>query len=141
MTGIRRTDIDSTRDLNRAMTEIETLAASKYISLTTIKRDGTPVSTPVWLVRDSDALRVITQLDSGKVKRIRNVGDVQVAPCDARGRLKGEPVAARAELEDPADTAMTRKLIIRRYGLLGRMMLRGSADKRVGIRITLTPPA
>lgn len=119
------------------MTEIETLAASKYISLTTTKRDGTPVATPVWLVRDGNALRVITQASSGKAKRIRNSAEVLVAPCDARGRLKGPQVAARAELEDPADTAMTRTLIVQRYGLLGRIMLRRSSDDRVGIRITL----
>jgi PPOX class probable F420-dependent enzyme len=87
-------------------------------------------------VRDGDALRVITDAGSGKAKRLRNNGDVLVAPCDMRGRLKGEAVPARAVLEDAAETARTRDLVAKRYGLLGRWMLRKGNDARVGIRIT-----
>lgn len=66
------------------MSTVEELARGTYLSLTTFRRDGTAVPPPVWLVRDGKALRVITQADSGKAKRLRNDSRVLVAPCDAR---------------------------------------------------------
>ena len=103
--------------------DIGTLAAAKYLSLTTYRKDGTPVATPVWLVRDGDTLRVITQSDSGKAKRIRNNPQVLLAPCDARGNLKGDSIAGTAALQDPTETARTASLVEKRYGLLGRLLM------------------
>ena len=48
--------------------DIDALARAKYLSLTTFKRDGSAVATPVWLVREDDALLVITQGSSAKVR-------------------------------------------------------------------------
>ena len=125
--------------------DLATLGNAKYLSLTTYRKDGTPVATPVWLVRDGDTLRVITQADSGKAKRIRNNAQVLLAPCDARGNLKGESVAGTAALQDPAETARTGSLIEKRYGLLGKLLMwrnRRSAAKPgaagpVGISISV----
>ncbi len=117
--------------------DLQALGAAKYISLTTFRRDGTPVPTPVWLVRDGEALVVTTQGSSGKVKRIRANPDVLIAPCDARGRLKGEQVAGVAALQDPAETERITGLVRRRYGLLGWLLTRRGGDDRMGIRITV----
>jgi PPOX class probable F420-dependent enzyme len=81
--------------------------------------------------------------DSWKVKRIRARGDVLVGPCDLRGNPTGEQVPATAEITDQATGARYRKLIARKYGILGRLMilesrLRG-ADSTLGIRVRLTP--
>lgn len=103
--------------------DIATLAAAKYLSLTTFRRDGSPVATPVWLVRDDDTLRVITQAGSGKAKRIRNDARVLLAPCDARGKVKGATVVGTAVLQDASDTAKTASMIEERYGLLGRLLM------------------
>lgn len=127
-------------------TTLDSLSAGKYLSLTTFKKDDSPVATPVWLVRDGDALRIITDASSGKAKRIRNNGHVLVGPCDSRGRLKGPQVPAVAELVDAADTERTAGLIVSRYGLLGRAMMWRSQRRakktgeitQVGIRVTLT---
>ena len=51
---------------------VDAVARGKYIALTTFRRDGTPVSTPVWFVREGNALVVTTQGTSGKVRRIRD---------------------------------------------------------------------
>ncbi|MEV5447304.1 PPOX class F420-dependent oxidoreductase, partial [Streptomyces sp. NPDC052644] len=64
------------------VTDLDRLAAEKYVLLTTFRKDGRAVSTPVWAVRDDDTLAVWTVADSGKVKRIRRDGTVTVAPCD-----------------------------------------------------------
>ncbi|WP_432832512.1 PPOX class F420-dependent oxidoreductase [Dactylosporangium sp. CA-092794] len=121
---------------------VEQLGEEQYLLVTTFRRDGTPVPTPVWAVRDGDALMVWTVGDSGKVKRIRRDGAVTVAACNVRGVPKGEAVPARATLLGPEGGAAARELIKRKYGLRGRLFVWGSvlrrgADATVGIRITL----
>ncbi|WP_431990177.1 PPOX class F420-dependent oxidoreductase [Streptomyces albogriseolus] len=118
------------------------LGAGKYLLLTSYRKNGTPVATPVWVVRDGDALGVWTAADSWKVKRIRARGDVLVGPCDLRGNPTGDQVPATAEICDAAATARYRQLIARKYGLMGRLTLLGSRLRRgvngtVGIRVTL----
>jgi uncharacterized protein len=129
------------------LVDIATLAASKYLSLTTYRKDGDAVATPVWLVRDGDELNVITQKNSGKVKRIRNNAQVLLAPCDARGRIKGESVPGAATLLDEQRSAEVAKRIKARYGLLGALLMwRGERAARknpdagqIGITIRLSP--
>lgn len=117
---------------------LESLARGKYLALTTFRKDGTPVTTPVWLVREGDRLLVTTQAASGKAKRIRNNGDVLVASCDMRGRLTGPQVAALARLQSEQETERTTELVRRRYGILGWLLTRrGRPEDRVGIEITL----
>ncbi len=121
---------------------LDRLATEKYILLTTFRKDGRAVPTPVWAVRDGDALVVWTVASSGKVKRIRRSGDVTVAPCDVRGRPHGPAVAGYAALADSAGTRRVRGLIKEKYRVLGRLTLLGSRLRRgeqgtVGIRVTL----
>jgi PPOX class probable F420-dependent enzyme len=127
-----------------ADTSLDALAAGKYLLITSYRKNGTGVATPVWVVRDGDALGAWTPADSWKVKRVRNRADVLVGPCDMRGNPTGDQVPATAEILDPAATARYRDLIARKYGLTGRLTLLGSRLRRgasgtVGIRVTLTP--
>ncbi|MEU6678614.1 PPOX class F420-dependent oxidoreductase [Streptomyces sp. NPDC046853] len=119
------------------------LGAGKYLLVTSYRKSGTPVPTPVWVVEDGAALGVWTPADSWKVKRIRNRADVLVGPCDVRGNPTGEQIPATAEICDPQTTARYRTLIARKYGVVGRLTLFGSKLRRgtggtVGIRITPT---
>jgi PPOX class probable F420-dependent enzyme len=121
---------------------LEVLGASKYVLVTTFRRDGTPVPTPVWGVRDGDSLLIWTVRDSGKVKRIRRDGKVTVAPCSFRGEPRGESVPAQAEILDAAGTARVRELIKKKYRYTGPLVVNGSLRRRgeqgtVGIRIAL----
>lgn len=125
-------------------TPLERLGSGQYLLLTSYRRNGTPVPTPVWVVRDGDTLGVWTVADSWKVKRIRARADVLVGPCDLRGRPTGDQIPATAEITDAATVARYRKLITRKYGIVGRLTLLGSRVRRgtkgtVGIRVTLTP--
>ncbi|MGC0415807.1 PPOX class F420-dependent oxidoreductase [Embleya sp. AB8] len=126
----------------RPPADLDRLAAGKYVLLTTFRRDGRAVPTPVWVVRDGDALALWTVRDSGKVKRIRNSGRVTVAECDARGNARGDAVPGHAELLDAAGTEHCRALIRRKFGLTGRLTLLGSrlrrgVDGTVGVRVEL----
>ncbi|MEV5149505.1 PPOX class F420-dependent oxidoreductase [Streptomyces sp. NPDC052727] len=123
-------------------TRLDRLGSGTYLLVTSYRKNGTPVATPVWVVRDGGTLGVWTAADSWKVKRIRRRPDVLVGPCDARGNPTGDQVPATAEVADPATTAHYRSLIARKYGLLGRLTLLGSRLRRgldgtVGIRVTL----
>jgi len=124
------------------MTTLSLLADSPYLSLTTFKRDGTEVSTPVWLAPFGDGLCVITQASSGKAKRLRHTSRVLLAPCNVRGVESGARVEGQASLTDPAGTDDVRDAIRARYGwqfrlfdLMGR--LRGRGGDEVGILVTV----
>ncbi|MFI0999604.1 PPOX class F420-dependent oxidoreductase [Streptomyces galbus] len=122
-------------------TLLDRLGAGKYLLLTSYRKNGTAVATPVWVVRDGDALGVWTTADSWKVKRIRARPGVLVGPCDLRGHPTGDQVPATAEIVDAATVGRYRQLIARKYGLTGRLTLLGSRLRRgldgtVGIRVT-----
>src|SRR6202453_5493821 len=89
----------------------------KYISLTTYRRDGTPVATPVWFVQEGDRLLVRTGAASGKVKRIHRNPSVQVAACTARGRLRGQQVSGVARVLPGPEADAAAGLIPRKYRL------------------------
>ena len=72
------------------------LGGSRYVSLTTFRRDGTPVATAVWQAVRGEEMFVVSDAGAGKVKRIRNNGRVVVTACDIRGRIApGAPRAPR----------------------------------------------
>ena len=71
------------------------IGSQKYVNITTLRRSGESVSSPVWIAPLGDGtFGFTTDGTSGKVKRLRNSGKVLVAPCDMRGRANGEAVPA-----------------------------------------------
>ena len=98
-------------------------AGKKYLNLETYRKNGRAVRTPVWFAAAEDTaqgaspqkLYVYTIGESGKVKRIRNNGRVRIAPCDMRGGLRGEWVAARAEILTSEEAARGMRLLNRKY--------------------------
>lgn len=130
------------------MSEVERLSRGNYLLVTTFRRDGTPVPTPVWVGRDGDELLVWTQSTAGKVKRIRNNPTVELAECDLRGKPRGEVVTGTARILDAAETERARSLLQRKYGIAGRVVIGSSKVFRgrdgtvcVAIRTDLPPPA
>jgi uncharacterized protein len=87
----------------------------KYLSITSFKRDGSGVATPVWFVQEGGQLLVQTEATSGKVKRIRRNPHVLVAPCTATGRPLADPVPARAELLGDAELARVERIMAAKY--------------------------
>jgi PPOX class probable F420-dependent enzyme len=121
------------------------LPSSTYVSLTTFRRTGVPVSTPVWAAPDGDSLVVWTRADSGKVKRLRHTTRVTVAPCDVRGRRQGPAVDGLAEFVRDAERSGAIAALRRAYGLkftlgnatsqLWHRLIRSSGDRHEIIRI------
>jgi PPOX class probable F420-dependent enzyme len=103
--------------------DLDRLATAKYLLLTTFRKDGTAVPTPVWVARDGDELVLTTGPNAGKVKRIRRDNTVRVAPCTMRGKPTGAEVPAHARVVDAADVRHVQRLIARKYWVLGRIGL------------------
>ncbi|GAA3344137.1 PPOX class F420-dependent oxidoreductase [Amorphoplanes nipponensis] len=112
------------------MATLEQLGAEKYVLLTTFRRDGRAVPTPLWVVPDGAGLAFWTPAGTGKVKRIRNGGRVTLAACDMRGNVRGEAVEAQARIGDAADRRRVGEGLKRKYGLVGRLSLLGSKLRR-----------
>jgi PPOX class probable F420-dependent enzyme len=91
--------------------------ARKYISLTTFRKNGIGVPTPVWFGEADDKLYVMSRPDSGKCKRIRNHPQVRVAPCTIRGKINGSEFVGEARILPPEDFPHARAAIRRKYWL------------------------
>lgn len=122
---------------------ITELGRGDYLLLTTFRKDGTPVPTPVWVAPGDtdDVIYAWSAKETGKVKRIRRSGDVEVGPCDFRGNPKGESVRARARLLDDDASDDVRARIVKKYGFMGWLTMTGSKLRRgrtgtIGIEIT-----
>ena len=104
------------------MTAFNQLTQQQYINLETFRKSGVGVKTPVWFVQDGDTIYVRTVANSGKVKRIRNNGQVNIAPCKADGALLGNwlPATARQVTDIDIDRKSDR-LLDKKYGLMKKM--------------------
>lgn len=113
------------------------LAASRYVSLTTYRKDGTPVATPVWVVALEGELWVWTNLDAGKVKRLRRSPRAALAPCRVCGEALGESVPARGRVVPTDQVERVLPALIAEYGWQGRLtLLPGTLGRLIG-----RPPA
>jgi hypothetical protein len=98
----------------------EALADARYLSVTTFRRDGTPVTTPVWFLLADGQVWARSAADSGKVRRIRRRGEVRLAPCTRDGTETGPAVPARAEVLPRSADRRAYRALLRRYGPAAR---------------------
>lgn len=112
----------------------------QYAQLTTFRKDGNAVSTPVWFAPDQNKLYVMTPSTTGKIKRIRNNGRVLLAPSNASGKVLGEPVEAEAHELPLSEYSRAAAALTRKYGFLYRVFtffLNVRKTKRTYIEIAL----
>jgi uncharacterized protein len=114
----------------------------RYVRLVTFRRDGTPVATPVWFARDAEGrLIVYSAPDAGKLKRVRNNGRVEVAPCTAKGVATGPMLPATAvEVTGPLGDAANR-LLTQKYPVQKRLVDFGGTVRNVVRRRGKRPDA
>ncbi|MFE5913737.1 PPOX class F420-dependent oxidoreductase [Streptomyces wedmorensis] len=94
------------------------LRRGRYVSLTTFRKDGTGVATPVWYAVEGSELYAWTRTDSWKVKRLRKDPRVEVVVCDVRGKVAegAERVTGEGRLVEGEELRRIRGLLARKYG-------------------------
>lgn len=115
-----------------------------FMSLKTFRKSGAAVPTPVWFAADGERLVVLTEADSGKAKRIRNSGAVEIAPCNWSGKLLGvDYVPAQARLLPAGpESEQADRLLSRKYGWQKKLFeVAGRFRRREEVFLEIVAPA
>ena len=131
-------------DPSRRLQLAQSLGRAPYVALTTYRKDGTPVSTPMQVVPRGEFLFFWTRADSGKVKRLNRDEVVRVAVCTVRGKTTGPSFVGIGRVLTGGAEEMTRELMLYKYGAKMKWSLRlqrvfGRKAERVAIQVTLEP--
>ena len=128
------------------MSDRTAVLTAQYVALTTYRRDGTPVTTPVWAAAEGESLYLFTNASAGKVKRLRNSSRAAVAPCTATGTITGAQLPAEAFNLASDQMPKVWRLLIKKYGIAARLFatydrVRGllRMQPSAGIEVRLTP--
>lgn len=101
----------------------------KYVSFTSMKRNGEERSLPVWIIQlSANEVAFTSAGDAWKVKRVRANPQVSLQPCDVRGRVRlgSTKVHGTARVvtpqENPQDLAAVEKAVVKKYGIIARFV-------------------
>jgi PPOX class probable F420-dependent enzyme len=103
--------------------QLAPLSKQWAVLLTTYKRDGTPVGTAVNIAVDGGRAYVRSAGNTGKIKRVRNNPEVEVAPCKPSGQPTGPAIHAHARVlneDDEAETKRASDLINHKHPIVQR---------------------
>ena len=118
--------------------ERDAVLTAQYVALTTYRRDGTPVTTPVWAAAEGERLYLFSNANAGKVKRLRNGSRAAVAPCTATGTITGTSIAAEAVILPSDQMPRVWGLLIKKHGIAARLF---AAYDRVRALLRMRPSA
>jgi uncharacterized protein len=128
---------------------MEALYSSSYLLLTTGRKDGREVSTPMWAAWEASTslFYMQTYAGSAKVKRIRNRPQVGLTPCDSRGRVNSDSlsISGTAQVVEPGSSSgqQADRLLAKRYGLarsaIGFLLWLARRNERVYLVIAVDP--
>jgi hypothetical protein len=99
------------------------LKDSKTVLLTTYKRDGTAVGTPVSIAFDGDRAFFRSYDKAWKTRRLRHDPRARVAPCTLRGRPTGPAIQARATLLQGEQARSAARALARRHRVLQAILV------------------
>jgi PPOX class probable F420-dependent enzyme len=105
-----------TAKTSQAPDPFATLREHSYVNLTTFRKTGAPVTTPVWLALDGNKGYIVTAKDSGKVKRIHNNPAVQLAPSTRMGKALGPAINAKVRLLSQEESVAAQRELSKKYG-------------------------
>lgn len=116
---------------------IKDFESVEYVNLVTYKKDGSSVTTPVWVAPYQNSLVVTTSLNAGKVKRIKNNGKATIYVTNQTGSKKlSESLDLTASLiSELKDKSEAVEKIKKKYGLISKMFLRGPDKHRAIIKL------
>ncbi len=124
-----------------AMLSLAALARQRTVLLTTFRRDGTPVATPVNIAVAGEHAFFRTWDTAGKLKRIRNDPDVTITPSTVRGRPTGPPLRAQARILSGSESAAAASALARKHpllhGILVPLIHRLRRNRTVHLELTL----
>ena len=116
---------------------------ARYIALTTYRRNGRPVTTPVWSAPLGGKIYVVTGASTGKARRLRTTSRVRFAACNASGRriLGDWHEGAGRIVQDEARRSEALAALKRKYGWqlslsMAIYRLRGLYQERVVLELT-----
>jgi hypothetical protein len=126
------------------------LDKARYVSLTTFKKNGTAVSTPVWITGTAGRYIFTTGDKAWKTKRLLRNPAIELRVCDMRGRVKpnasvhagtGHVSTSRADI-DEAERALSAKYGWQFRGTkvvdwIKRRLGRGQTQEVVAIRLSI----
>jgi len=120
------------------------LADEHFVSLTTFRKTGERVPTPVGIARDGEALLVTTPDGTGKVKRIRNDPRVELQPSGRMGKTKDNDTVVSAVAEILPNSNYRSSLFSEKYKLEYRIFMfiesRSKAGKKPRVMLRITAP-
>jgi PPOX class probable F420-dependent enzyme len=107
---------------------LDPLRGHKYALLTTFKKSGEPVPTPIWFGLDDEGRAYVrTGSEVAKVRRIRNDSHVRMTPCTVRGKPKGPTIEGTARLVPQDEKPHAERALQSNYGLGRRLYERIAA--------------
>ena len=117
--------------------KIKDFESVEYVNLVTYKKDGSSVTTPVWIAPYQNSLVVTTSLNAGKVKRVRNNGKATIYVTNQTGSKKlSESIDLKASLIQDVDLKkQAADLIRKKYGMIAKMIMKGPDENRSIIRL------
>jgi PPOX class probable F420-dependent enzyme len=101
----------------------EQLSDKRAVLLTTYRRNGAPVATPVNIAVEGDHAYVRSWRSAGKTKRIEHEATVEVAPSTYRGTPTGPAIHARAHVVEGNEAKHAAELIDHKYRILQGVMV------------------
>jgi PPOX class probable F420-dependent enzyme len=122
------------------MAALQPFIHQRTVLLTSYRRDGAPVGTPVNIVVDGERAFVRTFDTAWKLRRVRNNPMVEIAPSTARGKPTGAAISARARVLGDAESARAGELLGKKYpilhGVLVPLFHRLRGNKTIYIELT-----
>jgi PPOX class probable F420-dependent enzyme len=115
-------DIVTQEMLTQEQNTFTALTREKYISLTTFRKTGKAVVTPVWFAEQSGTIYVETAKNAGKIKRIHHTARITLAVCTLSGKVTGPTLEGKARLLTRAQEIVTAEAAVsKKYGLTRRI--------------------
>jgi uncharacterized protein len=109
--------------MSSQVSPFEPLLKGNYVSLTTFRKSGVAVPTPMWFAESDGIIYIYTRASTGKVKRIRNSGRVTLTSCTANGKVTGEAIEGKARIiSDQQEIARAETALAKKYGIQRRVL-------------------
>ena len=122
---------------------LQELAAERYVSLVTFRRNGNAVSTPIWVAAYDGKLYAVTNGTSVKMRRLKANDRIRLAACDGRGKVRGEWAEGHGRrIDDAALIHRAQQALESKYGWQATLLkflstLFGRAKHRAFIEMTI----